>query len=140
MFRLVRWLFSLALLCMAVWFAVMVPLGDKTLWMHLRAIFATKEAHDLARGVDEEAKKVADKVREGLRRDAGTPLRHSRQPLDPVGAEDQKDLDKLVQEKTEKPVIEKAAHTEKTEKPEGSPVEKPAKPEKHTKEKTRRSR
>jgi hypothetical protein len=65
-FRLLRWLFSLALFAVFVWFAVTVPLGKRTLWGHLRAIAATDEAKDLAEGAKEEAKKVADKLREGV--------------------------------------------------------------------------
>lgn len=104
MFRLIRFLLSLVFLAAVVWFAVNVQLGKRTLWGHLRAIFATQEAKDLADGTREEAKKVADKVREELGHDAGAPeaARHSRQPLDPVGADDQKSLDKLVREKTKK--------------------------------------
>jgi hypothetical protein len=95
MFALIRWLFSLVLLCVVLWFAVTVPLGKRTLWGHLHAIFATQEAKDLAHGAEEEAKKVADRVREELHRDAG-------QPLDPLDEHDRKGLDKLVHDKTKK--------------------------------------
>lgn len=102
MFRLIRWLFSLVVSAIVIWFAVSVPLGDKTLWQHVRAIFGTKEAKDLARGVEEESKKVADKLRDRLGADAGAEPapRHSRQPLDPVEEGDRKQLDKLVKDKT----------------------------------------
>jgi hypothetical protein len=62
MFGLVRFLFSLAILAVVLWFATMVPLGSRTLWGHLRAIAGTQEAKELAEGTKEEAKKVADKL------------------------------------------------------------------------------
>jgi hypothetical protein len=102
MFRLGRFLFSLLLVVVVLWFATNVQLGKRTLWGHLRAIFASQEAKDLAEGTKEEAKKVADKVREELARDAGAPdgSHHAHAPLDPVDTKDQKSLDKLVREKT----------------------------------------
>ncbi len=63
---LVRFVVSLAMLCAFVWFAVTVPLGKRTLWGHVTAIFATQEAKDLADGTAEEAKKVARKVEREL--------------------------------------------------------------------------
>jgi hypothetical protein len=66
MFRLIRLLISLAMTAVFIWFAVTVPLGKHTLWGHLRAIFGTQEARDLAEGTREQAHKVADRVREEL--------------------------------------------------------------------------
>jgi len=59
---LVRFIFSLVMLLAFVWFAVTVPLGKRTLWGHVHAIFATQEAKDLAEGTKEEAEKMARKV------------------------------------------------------------------------------
>ena len=87
MFRLIRWLFSLLFFAIVIWFATTIPLGHKTLWGHLRAIFATQEA-----------KKVADRVRDEVKKDHPDLGTHA--PLDPVSAKDQKDLDKLVHDKT----------------------------------------
>jgi hypothetical protein len=64
---LVRFLISLVMLAAFVWFAVTVPLGKRTLWGHVHAIFATQEAKDLAEGTKEEAEKVARKVKQELR-------------------------------------------------------------------------
>ncbi len=103
MFRLIRWLFSLVIFAIVFWFATTIPLGNKTLWGHLRAIFGTQEAKDLAKGAEDEAKKVADRMRDQAHKeqpDLGGP--HSHAPLDPVDAKDQKDLDKLVHDKTKK--------------------------------------
>lgn len=64
---LVRFLFSCVVFCAFIWFAVTVPLGKRTLWGHVHAIFATQEAHDSADGTKQEAEKVAEKVKEELR-------------------------------------------------------------------------
>ena len=64
---LVRLMVSLVMLMAFVWFAVTVPLGKRTLWGHVHAIFGTQEAKDLADGTKEEAEKVARKVKEELR-------------------------------------------------------------------------
>ncbi len=66
MFGLIRFATSLVMLAAFVWFAVTVPLGKRTLWGHLHAIFATQEAKDLAEGTKEEAERVARKVKEEL--------------------------------------------------------------------------
>jgi len=94
--RLIRWVYSLLVLGALVWFATMVKLGNHTLYGHLRAIFATRAAHDLADGAKQEAKKIADRLRhEDEVIDAGA-------PLDPVRSDERRDLDKLVKEKTRK--------------------------------------
>ena len=63
---LVRFVFSLLTLLAFIWFAVTVPLGKRTLWGHVHAIFGTQEAKDLAEGTKEEAEKVARKVKAEL--------------------------------------------------------------------------
>jgi hypothetical protein len=63
---LVRFCISLVMFAAFIWFAVTVPLGKRTLWGHLHAIFATQEAQDLADGTKEEAEKVARKVKDEL--------------------------------------------------------------------------
>jgi hypothetical protein len=99
MFRLMRFLLSLAMLVGIVWFAVNVPLGKRTLWGHMRAIFSTPEAKDLADGTKEEAQRVADKVRQGLYPDMNGSQRRQHAPLDPVEESDRKKLHDLVKEK-----------------------------------------
>lgn len=83
---LVRFVISVIMFFAFVWFAVTVPIGKRTLWGHVHAIFATQEAKDLADGTKEEAEKVARKVKEELRpRDmaepAPPPPRHVKVPL-----------------------------------------------------------
>jgi len=95
-FGLIRWIFSLLIFAILIWFATMVPLGSKTLWQHVKAIAGTKEAKDLADGTKHEAKKVAERVRgEGKATDAGVGA-----PLDPVDKNDRDGLDRLVRDKT----------------------------------------
>lgn len=98
MFRLVRWICSLAVLFVMIWFATTVQLGKRTLFGHLRAIFATQAAKDLADGTAEEARKVAHRVRQELRADGGAAA-GEHPPLDPVGERDRRNLDRLVREK-----------------------------------------
>jgi len=72
---LVRFVISVVMLFAFVWFAVTVPLGKRTLWGHVSAIFATQEARDLADGTKEEAEKVAQKVKAELHpRDMAEPV------------------------------------------------------------------
>ncbi len=84
---LVRFLISVVMLFAFVWFAVTVPLGKRTLWGHVTAIFGTQEAKDLAEGTKEEAEKVARKVKQELHpRDmaeaqSAPPVRHVKVPL-----------------------------------------------------------
>ncbi|HXU68885.1 MAG TPA: hypothetical protein VN947_06125 [Polyangia bacterium] len=78
---LVRFLFSCLMLVAVIWFSVTVPLGKRTLWGHVHAIFGTQEARDLADGTEEEAKKVAQKVKEELR--PPDMARHVKVPLPP---------------------------------------------------------
>jgi len=64
MIRLIRLVITLAVLAGIVYFAVAVPLGQKTLWQHLKAIAGSKESQEL---VDE----VKQKAGSAMRRDAG---------------------------------------------------------------------
>jgi hypothetical protein len=62
---MIRLLVRLVMLGCFLWFATTVPLGKKTLWAHLSAIFATPEAKELAAGTKEEALRVAERLRRG---------------------------------------------------------------------------
>jgi hypothetical protein len=70
---MIRFLFSLIFIAVIAYFATTVPLGRKTLWQHLVAIFRTDEAKELVDGTKEEAKKLADRVLDGMKPDAGAP-------------------------------------------------------------------
>jgi len=52
------------------WFGTTVPLGDHTLFGHLRAISATKESQELLEGTKRSARPLVDNMR---RRIAGLP-------------------------------------------------------------------
>jgi hypothetical protein len=67
-----RGIFWLSALAVLIWFSATVPLGNRTLLGHLRAISSTPEARDLASGTEEEARRVAERIREEWSRDAGT--------------------------------------------------------------------
>ena len=76
MFRLVRFLISLAMLGGFVWFGMTVKLGDKTLFGHIAAIGKSKETQDLVEGTKEAAKPVIHKVEEKLSKDGGSSETH----------------------------------------------------------------
>ncbi len=60
MFRLIRGVISLAVLGGLVYVAVYVPLGEQTLWQHLKAIAGSKESKELVDGVKHKAGEVLD--------------------------------------------------------------------------------
>jgi hypothetical protein len=70
--RLLRWMFWMSALAVLIWFGATVPLGNRTFFGHLRAISATPEAHDLATGTGEEARRVAERIRQEWSREPGT--------------------------------------------------------------------
>lgn len=108
MFALIRFAFSCVIFAIVVWFAVMVPLGKKTLWGHLRAIGGTQEAHEFAEGTKAEATKVAEKL---LGRDGGTPPSPPHKASAPppgVAQEDVGDADRAALDKlTKRPARKK---------------------------------
>lgn len=59
---MIRFLFSLLVGAIVLWFATQVPLGNRTLWGHIKAISDTRAAKDFADGTRQEAKKVADQL------------------------------------------------------------------------------
>jgi hypothetical protein len=87
--RLIRFLLSLVILGAIIYIAVAVPLGQKTLWQHLRAIAGSKESQEL---VDE----VKQKAKSSLHRDAGHPPSPGG---DELTAKERQLLRKLIKEK-----------------------------------------
>jgi hypothetical protein len=65
-FRLIRFLFWVALLGAFIWFGATVPLGKHTFFGHLKAIWHSKETQDLVKGADEAAGPAADKVKRAV--------------------------------------------------------------------------
>lgn len=99
MFRLIRWLFSLVIFAIVVFFAATVELGKRTLFGHLWAIIHTQEAKDLADGTKDQAKKVAGKMREEMKKDPNAPASDTA-PKEHISDDEQAKLDRLVKEKT----------------------------------------
>ena len=64
---MIKFLIYLALAVVIVWLAVTVPLGKRTLWGHMRAIWATSEVQDLKNGVEEKAAPAVEKVKRGVK-------------------------------------------------------------------------
>ena len=96
MFRLLRWMFSLLILAVVVFFSATVELGKRTLFGHLWAIVHTQEAKDLADGTKDQAKKVADRMKQEIKKDE----EGKDAPKEQVTHEEKQKLDKLVREKT----------------------------------------
>lgn len=67
MFRLLRLIVSTLVLCIVIWFAVSVPIGNYTLWGHIVRIARTKEARDLSDGAKSVAKDAASRVERDLK-------------------------------------------------------------------------
>jgi hypothetical protein len=62
-FRLIRFLIWVALLCAFIWFGFNVRLGKYTLFGHIGRIWHSQETQDLVHGTEEAAKPVVDKVK-----------------------------------------------------------------------------
>jgi hypothetical protein len=60
--KLIRLLIGLALIAGVVYVAVEVPLGEKTLVQHVRAIAGTEEGQELVEGVKQKAVEVKDRA------------------------------------------------------------------------------
>jgi hypothetical protein len=71
MFRLARFIVSCFILGIVIWFAVTVPIGNHTLWGHLRRIASTPEAKDLATGAKQVAKEAVERAQREVQ-DNGT--------------------------------------------------------------------
>ncbi len=90
--RLIRSLFSLAVIIALVYFATAIPLGKLTLWQHLRAIAGSKESQEL---VDE----VKQKAQQVVKSDSGgEPASPQEDNLTP---QERKQLRKLIRQKME---------------------------------------
>ncbi len=68
-------IWSLIVLCVVGYFVFFVPLGERTLFGHVRRIVATDEAQELGREVGEAGRRLGDELRAQLRgADGGTPV------------------------------------------------------------------
>ena len=60
--KLISLIISLLALAAAIYFITMVPMGNKTLWQHLKSIAETKEGKDMVEGVKKTAQEVIHKT------------------------------------------------------------------------------
>lgn len=107
MITLLRWAFWLCALGSMGYFAATVPLGQRTLLGHLRAIASTPEARELGEGAREEAGKVAERVRQQLQAGDGGEAHKGTgapggggAPAERLDDKDRKALDRMVRERT----------------------------------------
>jgi hypothetical protein len=61
-FKLLKLLLGLGCLGVFVWWGLTVPLGDRTLYGHLRAIGQTKESQELVRGTKQKVSEVKRRI------------------------------------------------------------------------------
>jgi len=64
---MIRLIVFLALAAGFVWFGSSVPIGKRTLFGHVRAIWATEEVQELKHGVEEKAGPAVDRVKRGVK-------------------------------------------------------------------------
>lgn len=72
MSKLVRFVVGAVVLAVLVWFAVLVPIGKRTLWQHIVRIVKTEEAQDLIDGAKQTAQETAKQAIADWRK-GGTP-------------------------------------------------------------------
>ena len=60
--RSVKFFWSLLVFAAVLWFALFVPLGERTLFQHIMRIAQTDEAQDLGREVNEAGRRMGDEV------------------------------------------------------------------------------
>jgi hypothetical protein len=61
-FKLLKLLIGIGCLGIFAWWAATVPLGERTLFEHLRAIGKTKESQELVRGTKEKASEMKKRL------------------------------------------------------------------------------
>ena len=91
-----------------VWFAATVPLGDRTLLQHLRAIAGTPEARSLGEGARDEAGKMGERLRRELSDhdaaivDKPAPDRPApdRPPAEKLDESDRRQLNRVIRDRT----------------------------------------
>ena len=64
---MIRLLVFLALAAGFVWFGSSVQIGKRTLFGHVRAIWATEEVQDLKQGVEDKAAPAVDRIKRGVK-------------------------------------------------------------------------
>lgn len=103
MFRLVRGIVGLGIVGVLVYGAVAVPLGEKTLWEHIKAIAGSKEGKKLVDGV----KHKADEVLKSGPAQKKNESPSSRPSDDKLTPRERRELKKLIRERLEKKASER---------------------------------
>jgi hypothetical protein len=63
---MIRFILFMATLLVLAYFGATVKLGNRTLFGHVRAVWATDEAQDMKKGVEQSAKPMLEKVKRGV--------------------------------------------------------------------------
>jgi hypothetical protein len=63
---MLRFLVSVVIIAVLAYLGATVPLGNKTLFGHIRAIWHTGEVQDLKNGVEEKAGPAIERVKRGV--------------------------------------------------------------------------
>jgi hypothetical protein len=66
-FSLLRGIALFGVLILVTYFGATVPLGERTFFGHVRAIWAAKETRELVDGVKQESGPLLDKVKRGVK-------------------------------------------------------------------------
>jgi hypothetical protein len=107
-FRLLRLILILGGLCGFAWFGMTVPLGDRTLFGHVQAIWKTQESQDLVQGTKKKVgslvDRATDKVVKGVAKNSpnqvnsrtGGAVESEKPPMEQLQEQDRKALQKLI--------------------------------------------
>ena len=87
--KLISLIISLLALAAAIYLVTMVPMGEKTLWQHLRSIADTKEGREMVEGVKKTAQEVIHKAKNPEDKD-------TKKSKDELTPEDRKKLRRLL--------------------------------------------
>ncbi len=105
--KLIRFLLTFIALIGFGYFAFTVPLGEKTLWEHIKAIAETKESKDLVEEAKQKAQEVKDKAQTAFdspktQSQRGHEKAQRQAEEDQLTAEDRKILKKLIRKELAK--------------------------------------
>ncbi len=98
---MVKFLLGLTCLGVFVWGGLTVPLGERTLFGHLRAIGGSKESQDLVRGTRQKVVDVKTRIVTG-ESEAPDPAKAAKDPAknppqDRLTADDRKEMRRLIE-------------------------------------------
>ncbi|MCX5747858.1 MAG: hypothetical protein NT062_35790 [Proteobacteria bacterium] len=65
---MIRWLIILGVCCVLAFLGSTVPIGKKTFFGHIRAIWTSSEMTDMKDGIEEKAGPAAEKIKRGVKK------------------------------------------------------------------------